>query len=83
MISQLAESSLAAKAGLKSGDLIVACHGKEIKNSRDLRQIISMQNPGSRVEIMATRKGEKFTTMVEVGEAPVHQSLRRCTSRSI
>jgi S1-C subfamily serine protease len=83
MISQMAENSLAEKADLEPGDLIVACHGKEIKTSRDLREIISMQNPGSKVEIMAVRKGEKFTTMVEIGEAPVHQSLRRCTSRSI
>ena len=83
MIAQMAQNSLAEKAGLKPGDLIMACHGKEIKTSRDLREIISMQNLGSKVEIMAVRKGEKFTTLVEIGEAPVHQSLRRCTSRSI
>jgi serine protease Do len=83
MIAQLDEGSLAAKAGLCAGDEIVACHGKEIKTGRDLRQIISMQMPGSKVEIMAVRQGQKFTTLVEVGEAPVHQSLRRCASRSI
>jgi len=83
MISQMAENNLADKAGLKPGDLIVACHGKEVKTARDLRQIISMQSPGTKVQIMAVRKGEKFTTMMEIGEAPLHMSLRRCASRSI
>ncbi len=83
MIAQLAEGSLAKKAGFKPGDLILACQGNEIKTAKDLRQIISRQAPGSQVEIVAWRNGHKFTARVEVGRAPVQQSLRRCISRSI
>ena len=83
MIAQLAEGSYAKEAGLKTGDLIIGCHGQEIKNARDLRQIISMIAAGSKVEIMVRRDGEQMVKTVEVGEAPLHQSLRRCVSRSI
>ncbi len=83
MIAQLAEGSLAKEAGLKPGDLIIACHGQEVKNARDLRQIISMIAPGSKVEIMVLRDGKQLVKTVDVGEAPLRQSLRRCASRSI
>jgi len=83
MIAQLAEGSYAKEAGLKPGDIIIACHGKEIKNARDLRQVISMIAPGSKVEIMFLREGKQMVKTVDVGEAPLHQSLRRCASRSI
>lgn len=83
MIAQLASNSLAGKAGLKPGDIILSCQGKEISNSRELRQIVSMQAPGSQLEVVALRNGEKLTAKVDVGEAPLHESLRRCASRSI
>ncbi|MCI0531734.1 MAG: S1C family serine protease [candidate division Zixibacteria bacterium] len=83
MIAQINPEGFAAKAGLKSGDIITSCAGEKVANSRELRKIVSMLEPGSEVEIEILRDERTLIKSVQIGEAPLQPSLRRCSSRSI
>jgi Do/DeqQ family serine protease len=55
--SALADGA-AAKAGIRSGDVIVAVDGIDIRQSSELQEIIASQSPGDNVKVTINRKGE-------------------------
>jgi len=61
-VIEVSKNSAAKKAGLKSGDIIVKIDNKEIKNSADLRNYVSLQENGKQVRIRIYRDGE-FTNL--------------------
>jgi len=68
VINSVRPDSPAAKAGLKSGDVIVAVNGAPIKTGNDLVSIISETPVGSQVKIQYVRNGKKQDTTVTVAE---------------
>jgi serine protease Do len=48
----------AAKAGLKSGDVILNIDGQSTPNSKDVNQVLSKYKPGDKVTIEITRDGK-------------------------
>ncbi len=58
------EGSPAAKAGLKSGDVLVEFDGKPIKNLYDFTYALRSKNVGDRVEVRVLREGKPLTAQV-------------------
>ena len=64
LISRVEEDSPAAKAGLKTGDIILAVDGKKVKNMRALPRMIAAKKPGTKVTLDILRDGK--TMQVDV-----------------
>ncbi len=60
----------AAKAGLKSGDVITEVNGKTVKTARHLTEIVADLPVGKPVEVKFVRDGRGQTTTVTLGERP-------------
>jgi len=60
----------AAKAGLKSGDVVIAINGKEISSANDLILTISDCAPGSTADVKLIRDGTQKIMSVKLGELP-------------
>ena len=60
----------AAKAGLKSGDVLTTVNGDAVADARDLTRRIAGLKPGSKVEIAYLRDGKDRSATVELGLLP-------------
>jgi serine protease Do len=70
LVSAVEPNSPADKAGLKSGDIVVAVDGKQINESVDLPRIIAETKPGAAVNMQLWSKGATRNARVTVGEMP-------------
>jgi serine protease Do len=73
--------SPAAKAGIKSGDVITSVDGKEVKGSRELARMIAMMKPGSTVQLGFLRNGDEKTVSVDLGTLPGQQEANATNTR--
>jgi S1-C subfamily serine protease len=65
LVSQVAEGSAAARAGIEAGDVITSVRGQPIKTNTELRNTIGMLQVGDSVEIGLLREGKpKVVTAV-------------------
>jgi serine protease Do len=62
--------SPAAKAGLKSGDVILAVDGKEMKDGRDLARTIANHPPGTEIKLDVWHDGQTKTMSLTLGQMP-------------
>ncbi len=70
LISDVDADSPAAKAGLKSGDVIVEYAGKAIETARDLSLAVAGTKVGSPSRLVVWRDGHETALSVTVGERP-------------
>jgi putative serine protease PepD len=66
-ISRVQSGSPAAKAGLKSGDVITTVDGNAITTADDLTAAVSARQPGDHVTITYVRDGKTKTAKVTLG----------------
>jgi putative serine protease PepD len=64
----------AARAGLKSGDVIVRMEGTQINSSEDLTRTIDSKQPGDKLAVTFLRGGKPHTVTVTLGTRPVVSS---------
>ena len=76
LIAQVGRDSPAERAGLQSGDVIVAFDDEPIETSADLPHIVGLIAPGSRVEALLIREGDEQRVTVEVGVLSSDQVAR-------
>ena len=69
-VTQVAQGSPAAKAGIKEGDVITNMSGKEISSAQDLIQVIHSSEIGQEVEIVFWRGDTENTTYAIFIERP-------------
>jgi putative serine protease PepD len=69
-ISQVRSGTPAAKAGLRTGDLVTAVDGQTITSADDLTTAIGAKTPGDTVSITYTRAGESHTVNVTLATRP-------------
>ena len=67
-VDSVVSGSSAEKAGIKSGDVIVSCDGKDISTMDELNEIKNTKNIGDNVEIKFYRKSELKTVTITLGE---------------
>ncbi len=70
LVAEALKDSPAAKAGIKTGDTIIAVDGETVKEAKDLSKKIAAVDPGKSVNLTIYRKGEERTVSVEVGKQP-------------
>ena len=68
LVSQVNKDSPAEIAGLKSGDVIVRFGGKEVSDTRHLRNMVAATTPGSTVKVDVIRNGKAVTFAVTIGK---------------
>ena len=61
LISQVEPDSPAAKAGVKTGDIITELNGKKMENSGQLQAAISSRRPGDKVTLGIFRDGKTLS----------------------
>ncbi len=67
-VTEVSESSPAAEAGIKQGDLIVEFNGKAVPKSLDLPAIIADTPPGQKVTFKIIRDKKESMVAVKIGE---------------
>ena len=61
------ENSPAAKAGLKTGDVVLSLNGKAIKDARDLSRQVASLDPGATAAVQVWRDNAKRDLSVTLG----------------
>jgi serine protease Do len=64
------ESSPAAEAGIKTGDIIVEFNGKPVPKSHDFPSIIAGTAPGQKIALKIVRDKKEQAIAVKIGELP-------------
>lgn len=60
--------SPADKAGIKEGDLVLACNGQPISEKRSLEDYLENIPPGNKISLTVLRNGEKHSLTLELNE---------------
>ncbi|MGE4535645.1 MAG: DegQ family serine endoprotease [Desulfovibrio sp.] len=68
LVTSVIEGQPAAKAGLKSGDVITAIAGEKVDNSNELLRRVAALKPGESTEMTLLRKGAPVTVSVTLGQ---------------
>ncbi|MFZ0149623.1 MAG: Do family serine endopeptidase [Xanthobacteraceae bacterium] len=76
MVDEPQSGSPAAKAGIKSGDVITAVNGVQVKDARELARTIGMMAPDSAVKLDIVRNGEPRTITATLAEVPSEQQAK-------
>jgi TolB-like protein len=66
LIAEVFAGDPAAKAGLKSGDVVTAVNGRKIKTARELLMIVADFRGGENIEVKAFRDGRERTFSVDI-----------------
>ncbi|BAT61206.1 putative periplasmic serine endoprotease DegP-like precursor [Variibacter gotjawalensis] len=66
----------AAKAGIKSGDVIVSVNSQPVKDARDLAKKIGALSPGENVKVGVFRNGSETALTMKLGELPAERQQR-------
>jgi serine protease Do len=77
IVDQVMPDSPAAKAGLKTGDVITAVNGTTVKDSRDLARTIGMMAPEKTVKLTLLRNGDTKTLDVTLANTPKQQQTAK------
>ena len=75
LVNEPQKDGPAAKAGIKSGDVIVAVNGEPIKDARELARKVASLNPNSTVKIDIVRNGKEQTLDVTPGKLPTSNQI--------
>lgn len=68
IIDSVAPGTPAEKGGVQIGDIFMKMNGKKIKNHKDLRNLVSQQDPGSEVIFTIFRMGKKMELKIILGD---------------
>jgi len=74
LVAEVSTDGPAAKAGLRSGDIIVTFDGKDIPTSADLPHVVGLVTPGTTVQVEIVRDKTQQTRKVEVGGLDADES---------
>ncbi len=66
LVSEVVQGSPAEKAGVKRGDVIVACDKKEIADSHELASLVATLPVGNQVPLRVIRDGKETTLNVKI-----------------
>jgi len=70
LISQVEPDSPAAKAGIRSGDVVLSWNGKPVDGANALPLVVAGTKPGEKATVEVWRDGAKRELAVTVGEMP-------------
>lgn len=68
MVAQVVDGSPAAKAGLRSGDVVTQFDGKAVASPKDLSRLVADTAPGRNADLAVWRHGKSVDLTVAVGK---------------
>jgi Do/DeqQ family serine protease len=68
VVAQVVPESPAAKAGIKSEDIILEANGREVQNFQQLRNTIGLMRVGQQVDLKIMREGKLRNVTVVIGK---------------
>jgi mannose/fructose/N-acetylgalactosamine-specific phosphotransferase system component IIB len=68
LIVQAQPDSPAAKAGLKTNDVLLQMNGKDVESPEQLKKLVTGEKPGATVKLLILRAGSKEGVSVTLGE---------------
>ena len=68
VVTEVAENSPAAEAGIKTGDLIIELNGKPVPKSHELPSLIADTPPGQKLTLKTIHEKKEQTLTVKIGE---------------
>jgi len=69
-ISQIYRGGPAWRSGLRPGDILLMADGAEVDSAREFTLNIAEKAPGTEIELVAERNGQRFTTSVTLIQQP-------------
>jgi len=82
LVAEPQAGSPAAKAGIKSGDVIVAVNGEPVRDARTLARRISSMAPGTSVKLSVYRGTKEEQLSLVLGELPKERQARATTEEN-
>jgi serine protease Do/serine protease DegQ len=73
VVVQVGDNTPAARAGIKSGDIIVKVNGREIRSRSELRTAIGLLRVGEKIRLDILRDGKQRTVTAEIAEPTLEQ----------
>jgi serine protease Do len=70
LVAQAQPDSPAAKAGIRSGDIITSLNGNAVENTHMVSKRVAAAAPGTSVKLGVFRQGKEETVHVTLGELP-------------
>lgn len=70
LVGGVNEDSAAARAGIKSGDVIISFNGTPVADSRNLKLTVGRASPGAKAEVKVIRDGKEKVFNVTLSELP-------------
>ena len=70
MVTEVADNSPAAEAGVKAGDVILEFNGKPVPKSHEFPSVIADTPPGQKVSLKVIHEKKEQTIAVKIGELP-------------
>ena len=83
IVVEVFEKSAAEKAGLKPYDVIIELNGERIENANELQNRVGILKPGTEVQIVLVRNGERKTLTAELGERSEQLKIAKTTSEAL
>jgi serine protease Do len=77
LVSEVVPGSPAARAGLKSGDILREFNGKKIQNPGELARAVGLAKPGQDAKVTIWRDGADKTLDVKLAEQPAEAGRTR------
>jgi serine protease Do len=80
LVAEPQAGSPAAKAGIKSGDVILSVNDEKVKDARSLARTISAMAPGTSVRLGLLHDGKENAVTLTLGELPKERQAHADTS---
>jgi serine protease Do len=81
LVAEVQSDTPAAKAGIKSGDVILAVDGQRLKDARDLSRRTAAQKPGATIKLTLSRDGKERTVDVTLAKLPDEKRAERTSPK--
>ena len=82
-MSEVVQGSPAEKAGVKRGDVIVACDRKEIADSHELAAFVATLPVGKEVPLRVIREGKETTLSVTIAKLKTREAAAGSPTRRL
>jgi Do/DeqQ family serine protease len=81
VIARVEPGSPAERAGLRTGDLVVAANGVPVRSGTQLRNVIGLTGIGTEVDLRIDRRGSEYSIGVNVEPADSNSARQRVRQR--
>jgi serine protease Do len=75
LVGQVSEDTPAQRGGLEVGDVIINFDGQKVEGVRQFRLMVAEKSPGSKVNIVVMRDGQRKELIVTLGDRAEYLSL--------